>query len=260
MISRAGRPVPDFTRDFHFHRLRHIGHQPADRLPPGFLQIAGAAASSRRRSHRHRSPTSSAAARPRPNGCTTSAGRAAPPAVSTSASTEAPGLIASTRLSERKPGIATSRVSSSCSFARTRTHGCSQPSRVSFRCNGCVFTSAGAAIEIHGQQLPDRRAGVATFAERTLAAQHQQAAAALADELLQQRQLILREERGFDVVENDRVIAIQILRHPSESRRAVRPRLPCPAAEAPAGRIARPSRRSCCRSRGTAGSSARRRD
>ena len=33
----------------------------------------------------------------------------------------------------------------------------------------------------------------------------------MANELLQQRQLVLREKRGFDVVENDGLIAVQIL-------------------------------------------------
>ena len=136
-----------------------------------------------------------------------------PASSTTSASTVAAGLMLPTRLSDVKRGIDASRSRSSGSVLRVRTHGCSQPSRVSDKRYACSAGDAVAdfAIDVHGQQAADRRAGVFAGGEGIGPAEHQQAAAAPADELLQQRQLILREERGFDVVENHGVVLVQFL-------------------------------------------------
>ena len=112
------------------------------------------------------------------------------------------------RLTILNGGIPASRVVRLASVVRSRTQGCSQPSRVS-----CSFKPSGArrrdAIEIDRQQLADRRALIPAFGERLEPAQHQKAAAALADELLQQRHLFLRKELRFDVVEDHRVVGEQ---------------------------------------------------
>src|SRR5882724_11331422 len=65
------------------------------------------------------------------------------------------------------------------------------------------------SIEIDRQHLADGRVQVAALAERFLAAEHEQAAAAATDELLEERKLVLLEEAGLDVVENDGVVAKQ---------------------------------------------------
>ena len=49
------------------------------------------------------------------------------------------------------------------------------------------------------------------FDERVGAAEHQEPAAALADEVPQERELIGGEEAGFDVVEDDRVVTVELV-------------------------------------------------
>ena len=75
--------------------------------------------------------------------------------------------------------------------------------------------STGAApragcVELDRQHFGDRRAGPAAFGKRPAAAEHQQAAAALADEVGQHPELIGRERRGLDAAEDDRAIREQL--------------------------------------------------
>src|SRR5207249_262141 len=65
------------------------------------------------------------------------------------------------------------------------------------------------AIEIDWQHVADGRTVIAAFAERFLAAEHQEPAAAATDKLRQQRKLVLLEELRLDVVEDNCVIAEQ---------------------------------------------------
>ena len=61
------------------------------------------------------------------------------------------------------------------------------------------------------QHFADRRAAPAAFGERSAAAEHQQAAAALADEVGEHAQLLGRERRRFDAAEDDRAVREQLL-------------------------------------------------
>ena len=47
--------------------------------------------------------------------------------------------------------------------------------------------------------------------ERIGAAEHQQPAPALADEIAQQCQLVGREEAGFEIVDHDRVVTVELV-------------------------------------------------
>src|SRR5262249_38935216 len=68
-----------------------------------------------------------------------------------------------------------------------------------------------------GEHFADRRPLVLSFDKRIAAAEHQKTAAAAADELLQQRKLILRKEAGFQIVEDDSVVAEQFGGAPGKS-------------------------------------------
>jgi hypothetical protein len=46
--------------------------------------------------------------------------------------------------------------------------------------------------------------------KRVRTAEHQHAAAAIRNKFLQQRQLVVREERGLNVVDNDRLVFVQL--------------------------------------------------
>ena len=160
---------------------------------------------------RQRSPIKRAPTCPLPNCWATSAGAVAPAASLTSARTTAPGLISPTRLSVWNGVIPASRCRSSSSVFRSRTHGCSQPSRVSTRRYSCFVLARLGPIQIDGQQLADRRAVVLAAGERIGAAQHQQPAPALAHEIPQERELVRREKAGLEIVEHDRVITVQLV-------------------------------------------------
>src|SRR5262245_34344470 len=62
------------------------------------------------------------------------------------------------------------------------------------------------SIQVNRQRFADRRVSEAAFAEGTLAAEHQQSAATLANKLLDERELIVREKSSFDFIQNNCVI------------------------------------------------------
>ena len=90
-----------------------------------------------------------------------------------------------------------------------RTHGCSQPSRSKAQALTIAGMNVRQTIEIDRQKFTNRRAVVLAPAKDS-AAEHQEPAAPLADELLHQRHLVRREVLGLQIVDDDRVIAIQI--------------------------------------------------
>ena len=164
------------------------------------------------RPHRQRSPIRRAATCPLPNGWATSAGAVSPAASLTWARTDAPGLIAPTGLSVWNGGISASRLRSSSSVFRVRTQGWSQPSRVSTRRSSPAdVLGLGRPVEVDRQQLADGRAVVLAVGERVGPAEHQQPAAASPDEVAQERELVLREEAGLEVVEDDGVVAVKLV-------------------------------------------------
>jgi hypothetical protein len=61
------------------------------------------------------------------------------------------------------------------------------------------------------QHFADRRAAPAAFGKRPPAAEHQQPAAALVDEVGEHAQLLGREGGGFDAAEDDRAVREQLL-------------------------------------------------
>ena len=69
----------------------------------------------------------------------------------------------------------------------------------------------GGTGEVDRQQVADRRPVVLAVGERVGAAEHQEPAAADADEVPQQGELVRREEAGLDVVEDDRVVAVELV-------------------------------------------------
>ena len=161
---------------------------------------------------RQRSPIKSAPTCPLPNCWATSAGAVLPAGSRTSAEDDGPRLDvadAAERLERghrRQPlvlfvfGLPQPDPGLQPAFARQ--------DQAIFDCSS--GTGVGP-IQINRQELADRRAVVLAVGERVGAAQHQQAAAALADEIPQQRQLVGREEAGFEVVEHDRMIAVQLV-------------------------------------------------
>ena len=82
--------------------------------------------------------------------------------------------------------------------------------------HGLNRTGHGQAIQVDRHQLADRGAVVAPLAEGLLPAHHQQAAAAVADEPLDQRLLVGGEEGRLQVVEHQRVVTEQDLGHARE--------------------------------------------
>ena len=92
--------------------------------------------------------------------------------------------------------------------------GCVSPSAVSVSllCAGMVagvsdgaHEAAAAIVQLHRQHFFERRAGQAALRERA-AAEHEQAAAALGDEVGRHRELRAREEVAFDVRDDQRVV------------------------------------------------------
>ena len=69
--------------------------------------------------------------------------------------------------------------------------------------SGRVVAAARALLEVHRQHLGDRSPGPAALGERASAAQHQQSASALTDEVRKHPQLVRRERGGLDTSEDD---------------------------------------------------------
>ena len=67
-------------------------------------------------------------------------------------------------------------------------------------------------VKINRHHIANRRAGVTPLLKRFLAAQHQKAAAAFGDELLEEHHLIGCEEFRFEIVDDDSVISIKLFR------------------------------------------------
>ena len=69
----------------------------------------------------------------------------------------------------------------------------------------------GRTLEDDRQHVGDRRAGVAALRERARAAEHQQPAAALLDEVRDHPQLVAGERAGLDAAENQAAVREQLL-------------------------------------------------
>ena len=99
------------------------------------------------------------------------------------------------------------------------------------------------AVEIDGQHLADGRALVAALGERVRCPPSiKRPPPRWLTNFCSERQLVLREERRLDVVQDHRVIAVQVLGVLGKAALAARPSRPRSAARgaAPAGRTARP--------------------
>ncbi len=130
----------------------------------------------------------------------------------TSARTTAPGLISPTRLIVWNAGISASRLcSSSFGFSQSNPRLRARPSCVRAQAIIRLVRPGVGPIEIDGQELANRRAVILAAGERIRATQHQQPAAALADEIPYESQLVRREKSGFEIVKHDRVITVQFV-------------------------------------------------
>ena len=69
---------------------------------------------------------------------------------------------------------------------------------------------ARAAVELNGQRVRQRRPHPAAFTKRPSAAEHEQAAAAHIDELLEQPLLFGRETSGFHAAEDQTAVPEQL--------------------------------------------------
>ena len=123
----------------------------------------------------------------------------------------APGLTLRRPLKVLKAGICPSRFSSSASVGRKRIQGCSQPSRRQLQAVSLGDRRLVGPVQVDRQQLTDGCVLVGSALEGFLAAQHQQAAAPVADKLLQQGHLLVGEELRLQIVQDDGMIAKQLL-------------------------------------------------
>ena len=189
-----------------------VADQPADGLPPrsvevalgGVLAVHAPAPEVADQEGARRAPCRTAGP-PGP-------GRSLPAGSRTSARTTAPGLMPPTRLSVWNGGIAASRFCSSSSVFRSPDPGLEPAFAGQDQAVLGIARPAGSGrFEVDRQQLADRRAVVLPLGERVGAAQHEQAAAALAHEVPQEGELVRGEERGLEVVEDDRVIAVELV-------------------------------------------------
>ncbi len=69
----------------------------------------------------------------------------------------------------------------------------------------------GRAVEVDRQEIADRGPVIFAIDEGVGPAEHEQAAAALGDEVPDQGELVLAEEAGLEVVDDDRVVLVQLL-------------------------------------------------
>ena len=136
--------------------------------------------------------------------------------------TLAPGFTSRTRFNTWSAGISASRVRS-LGFVVAQARPRLQPAfaREIQPQIGERFRVA-CVIQIHRQHLADGRVLVFALMKRLRAAQHQQTAAALGHELLQQRHLVAREKLRFEIVEDHGVITLKSRRRFWENRRPVR--------------------------------------
>ena len=170
----------------------------------------GRSAGSRGASPSARGRRSRAATCPLPNDCATSAGTAAPVGVLNLArARRRPGLISPDRLSVWNVDIAGQPLVSSSSVFRTRTHGCSQPSRVSTRRYSPLGVVGRARpVQIDRQQLADRRSSYLPSANESGPPSISSPPPRWLTKIPQQGQLVRREEGGLEVVDDDRVILV----------------------------------------------------
>ena len=75
---------------------------------------------------------------------------------------------------------------------------------------GCRFVVGLRLVEINGQHVADGCAVVFPFLKRFRAAEHEEAAAAFGHEFLEQHQLVGGKKLGFEIVEDDGVVAVEI--------------------------------------------------
>ena len=201
------------------HRIGRRRRQPARRLPPEELVACD----------RRRRPASSSATTPRPRTPSSGPARSAAPRRPEARRRPAP----SSRRARSRRAAGRRAARSPPAPAAPPTACASRPACAPMRMIGCVSPSAvtrqlvvrrpiapvstrradqaaAAIVQLHRQHFFERRAGQAALRERP-AAEHEQAAAALGDEVGRHRQLRAREEVGFDVRDDERVVGEELL-------------------------------------------------
>ena len=222
--SRASTSIDD-----RIARLGRVGHarSPPDRARPATAS-APPAARRTRDCDRSRRPSSSSATTLRPRRPSTVPGRSAARRPPETRRRPAPmrqrqhGGAGTRRRraarSRRAPAAPPTVLRVSSGDAPIRMIGWASPSRVSttpvvpapqIADRATRARAAAPIVELHRQHFFERRARQAALRERS-AAEHQQAAAALGDEVGGHRQLRAREEIAFDVGDDERVVGVQI--------------------------------------------------
>ncbi len=154
--------------------------------------------------------------RPRPYCCTATIGNTAPPEADAAASTTAPGRALPSGAAVASAGSAAHFRRVSSPDAPSRMIGCVSPSGVTTRPLAGARSPAtvarrpaAALVEFHRQNRFERRAHQPPLRERA-AAGHEQAAAALGDEVGEHRPPIAREGGALDVRHDDGIVGIEI--------------------------------------------------
>ena len=125
----------------------------------------------------------------------------------------APAFTVSTPFTVVSSGSSVQRVADAWSVAAICDTAWPVPARVGRTARRVTTGSAGGVIRcrVTGRASPSGGAGVAALAERARPAEHQQAAAALVDELGQHGQLVAGEGRRLDAAEHQAAILEQLV-------------------------------------------------
>ena len=180
---------------------------------------------------------------PLPNCWATRAGAVFAPVVADLGKNDGPRLDPADPVEGVEAGHRGQPLPSSSSVLRVRTQGCSQPSRVA---PGDSRGSPGAGPPAGSDKRARarRRACDRTCRRRTSRGRRaSETTATLAHEIPQRRELVRREEAGLQVVEDDRMIAIELVGRLGEAVAQLDLVERSRAGPAPADRPARPCRR-----------------
>ena len=134
----------------------------------------------------------------------------------------APGLGGSAALIVVTSGSCGHRASDAASVSAICVTACSCPAGSappSGARRSVGFGRRRPRIDQQRQRVGDRRAAVAALGKRTRAAEHEQPAAALVDEVGDDLELVARERGGFDAAENQAAILEQLLARRREAGR-----------------------------------------
>ena len=163
--------------------------------------------------HSHESCGVKAADLPRPKRWKASTGRSRRASSAALSSVVAPAFTASTPFTVVSSGSSAQRAAEAWSVAPICDTAWPLPARVGRTASRVThrFGRRRHPLEGDRQGLADHGAGVAALAERARPAQHQQAAAALVDELAQHRQLVAGEGRRLDRAEHHAAVLEQLV-------------------------------------------------